>query len=82
MIVIQHAAPMASRSVLLYFPFPFRANIAQTKYLWEQAHAYHISGAQAARSFNMKQGRCVTTQTTHVAEIRRFWPGHGTVTLP
>ena len=32
--------------------------------------------------FNLKQGRCVTTQTTHVVEIGRFWPGHGTVTLP
>ena len=72
MIVIQHAAPMAfqERFALLSVSREHRTN--------------KIFVAVAPRLldlFNMKHGRCVTTQTMHVVEIGRFWPGHGTVTL-
>ena len=47
MIVIQHTAPMAFQE---RFALLSVSREQQTKYLWQQAHAYHINGAQAARS--------------------------------
>ena len=70
MIVIEHAAPMA-----------FQERFALLSVSVSREHRTDKLFV-ATRSFNMTQGRCVTTQTTHVVEIGRFWPGHGTVTLP